>query len=274
MNQSKMPVIVEQRSAGYWRVTLKNPPLNLFDPEMIAGLQALIQQLERDDHVKVVVFESAVPDFFIAHIDVARLGELSTEPGPTGLSPWPDVARRMELAPFITVGLVRGRARGVGSEFLQALDVRFASRERAFFCQIEVGTGIVPGGGGLDRLPRLIGRARALEAIVGCEDFDADTAERYGWVNRSIPDSELDAFVERFATRVASFDRRLIAAAKDIINQRAGLAQPDDLAASQRKFFETATWQGSQARLASLLQRGLQQYGDFELRLGEHLATP
>lgn len=274
MNQSKAPVIVEQRSAGYWRVTLKNPPLNLFDPEMIAGLQALIQRLEGDDQVKVVVFESGVPDFFIAHIDLARLGELSTEPGPTGLSPWPDVARRMELAPFITVGLVRGRARGVGSEFLQALDVRFASRERAFFCQIEVGTGIVPGGGGLDRLPRLIGRARAIEAIVGCEDFDADTAERYGWVNRSIPDTELDAFVERFATRVASFDRRLIAAAKDIINQRAGLAQPDDLAASQRKFFETATWQESQARLASLLKRGLQQHGDFELRLGEHLATP
>jgi enoyl-CoA hydratase/carnithine racemase len=193
-NSSKTPVVVERRGASYWRVTLNNPPLNLFDPEMIAGLQALIEQLEHDDQVKVVVFESGVPDFFIAHIDLARLGELSTEPGPTGLSPWPDVARRMELAPFITVGKVRGRARGVGSEFLQALDVRFASRERAFLSQIEIATGIIPGGGGLDRLPRLVGRARALEAIIGCEDFDADTAERYGWVNRSIPDAELDAF--------------------------------------------------------------------------------
>ena len=272
-NSSKTPVVVERRGASYWRVTLNNPPLNLFDPEMIAGLQALIEQLEHDDQVKVVVFESGVPDFFIAHIDLARLGELSTEPGPTGLSPWPDVARRMELAPFITVGKVRGRARGVGSEFLQALDVRFASRERAFLSQIEIGTGIIPGGGGLDRLPRLMGRARALEAIIGCEDFDADTAERYGWVNRSIPDAELDAFVERFATRVATFDRRLIAAAKEIINQRAGLAQPADLVSSQKKFFETAMWPESQARLTSLMQRGLQQV-EFELRLGDHLATP
>jgi hypothetical protein len=151
------------------------------------------------------------------------------------------------------------RASRVGSEFLQALDVRFASRERAFLFHIEIGTGIIPGGGGLDRLPRLIGRARALEAIIGCEDFDADTAERYGWVNRSIPDAELDAFVERFATRVATFDRRLIAVAKEIINQRAGLAQPADLVSSQKKFFETATWHESQARLASLMQRGLQQ---------------
>src|SRR5258706_10619513 len=120
----------------------------------------------------------------------------------------------------VKVPRVRGRARGVGSEFLQALDVRFASRELVVLSQIEIGTGIVLGGGGLDRPPRLVGRARAIEAIVGCDDFDADTAERYGWVNRSIPDADLDAFVERFATRVASFDCRLIAAPKEIINQR------------------------------------------------------
>ena len=274
MNKSSSPIVVEQRTPGYWRVAFNNPPFNLFDPEMIVGLQALIERLEADDQVKVVVFESHVAGFFIAHIDLARLGELSTVPGPTGLSPWPDVARRMELAPFITVGLVRGRARGVGSEFLQALDVRFASRELAILSQIEIGTGIVPGGGGLDRLPRLIGRARAIEAIIGCDDFDADTAERYGWVNRSIPDADLDAFVERFATRVASFDRRLIAAAKDIINQRAGIATAADIVASQKKFFEVSMYPETQARLASLLQRGLQQQPDFEMSLGEHLATP
>jgi len=274
MSVPRTPVVVEQRSASYWRVTLDNPPFNLFDPEMIDGLQALIDRLERDKEVKIVVFASAVPDFFIAHIDLARLGELSTTPGPTGLSPWPDVARRMELAPFVTVGVVRGRARGVGSEFLQALDIRFASRERAILSQIEIGTGIVPGGGALDRLPRLIGRARALEAIIGCEDFDADTAERYGWVNRSIPDADLDGFVERFAARVAGFDRRLIAAAKEIINQRGGLATPVDMVSSQKKFFETSTWPETQARLASLLQRGLQRDDAFERRLGEHLATP
>lgn len=262
---------ITERSAGYWRVTLDNPPVNLFDPEMIADLQTLIERLEQDDEIKVVVFDSADPEFFIAHLDLARAGELSVEPGPTGLSPWPDVAIRLERAPFITVGLVRGRARGVGSEFLQALDIRFASRERAIFSQIEVGTGIIPGGGGLERLPLLIGRARAMEVIIGADDFDADTAERYGWINRSIPDAELDEFVERFATRVASFDRKAIATAKEIINQRAGLPQNVDLASTQRKFFETVTWPESQVRVASLLKKGLQKRGDVELRLGRYL---
>ena len=152
--------------------------------------------------------------------------------------------------------------------------MRFASREFAVLSQIEIGTGIVPGGGGLDRLPRLIGRARAIEAIVGCDDFDADTAERYGWVNRSIPDPELDRFVERFATRVASFDRRLIAAAKEIINEGAGIATYEDVVASQKKFFEVAMYPETQARLASLLRRGLQQQPDFEMNLWETAATP
>jgi enoyl-CoA hydratase/carnithine racemase len=271
--ESKTPVIVKQRSASYWRVTLDNPPINLFDPEMIAGLQALVERLEQDDNVKVVVFDSADPDYFIAHLDLARAGELDLKPGPTGLSPWPDVALRLERAPFITVALVRGRARGVGSEFLQAMDIRFASRERATLSQIEVGTGVIPGGGGLDRLPRLIGRARAMEVIMGSEDYDADTAERYGWVNRSIPDAELDEFVERFAMRVATFDRRAIAAAKEILNQRAGLAEPADPTATQKKFFEALKWPETQARVASLMQRGLQQRTDFELRLGHHLGA-
>lgn len=268
---NKAPVLVEKRSPAYWRVTLDNPPLNLFDPEMSDALQSLIEQLEHDDAVKVVVFDSANPDYFLAHIDLARVAELSTTPGPTGLSPWPDVARRLERAPFVNVALVRGRARGVGSEFLQAMDVRFASRERAILSQIEVGTGVIPGGGGLERLPALIGRARALEVILGADDFDADTAERYGWVNRSIPDAELDAFVERFATRVASFDRRLLALTKKIVNERVGLASIEDLKATQKAFFETLTWPETQARVVSLLGRGLQQPGDVELRLGEHL---
>jgi enoyl-CoA hydratase/carnithine racemase len=269
--KSKSPVIVTQRSATYWRVTLDNPPINLFDPEMTVGLQVLMDRLDQDKAVKVVVFDSADPDYFISHVDLVRAGELDLKPGPTGLSPWPDVARRLELSPFITVALVRGRARGVGSEFLQAMDVRFASRERAILSQIELGTGVIPGGGGLERLPRLIGRARALEVIASSDDFDADTAERYGWVNRSIPDAELDAFVERFATRVASFDRTAIAAAKEIINQRAGLAQPADLAATQSKFFEILARPETQKRVASLMKRGLQQRGDFELRLGDNL---
>src|SRR5437762_471499 len=205
------PVIVQQRSAGYWRVTFDNPPINLFDPEMMSGLQALVDRLESDDEVKVVVFDSADPDFFIAHYDLVRAAEASTEPGPTGQPPWIDLATRLERAPFVTVASIRGRARGMGSEFVLALDIRFASREKAILSQPEIGAGIIPGGGGLERLPLLTGRARALEIAVGAEDFDADTAERYGWINRAVPDAELDQFVERFATRVASFDRQAIA---------------------------------------------------------------
>jgi enoyl-CoA hydratase/carnithine racemase len=260
-----------QHSAAYWRVTIDNPPLNLFDPEMSDELQSLIGQLEQDPAVKVVVFDSANADYFMAHIDLARAGELSLQPGPTGLSPWPDVALRLQRAPFVTVGLLRGRARGVGSEFLLALDVRFASRERAILSQIEVGCGLIPGGGGLERLPALIGRARSLEAIVGADDFDADTAERYGWVNRALPDTELDAFVERFAARVASFERPAIAAAKETINRLLGLPQPANTIASQNTFFQLAAAPSAQARIGELMQRGLQQPGALELRLGERL---
>jgi enoyl-CoA hydratase/carnithine racemase len=268
-----MKIRITKRSAAYRRVTLDNPPLNLFDQEMSDELQGLIKELEEDDKVKVVVFDSADPDYFMAHLDLVRTAELSLEPGPTGLSPFPDFLRRLEQAPFVTVGVLRGRARGVGSEFLLGLDIRFASREKAVLSQIEVGTGVIPGAGGIERLSKLIGRARAMEVILGSEDFDADTAALYGWVNRSIPDAELDEFVERFASRVASFDRKPIALAKKIINERAGLVPAADLAATQKKFFKTLTWPKTQARVATLLERGLQQRGDFELRLG-HLLGP
>ncbi len=269
-----MKLLVVQLSPAYWRVTIDNPPLNLFDPELSDELEALIKRLEADADVKVVVFDSANPDYFMAHIDLARVGELSLKPGPSGLSPWPDVALRLQRAPFITVGVLRGRARGVGSEFLLALDVRFASRERAILSQIEVGCGLIPGGGGLERLPALIGRARALEVIVGADDFDADTAERYGWINRSLADTDLDAFVERFVLRIASFDRPAIAAAKGSINQLLSLPQTDEIVASQNAFFKLAGAPAAQARIMQLLEQGLQQSGEFELNLGRNLGPP
>jgi len=264
-------LLIARISPAYWRVTIDNPPLNLFDPELSDELVELIDRLERDAEVKVVIFDSANSDFFMAHIDLARVGELSLKPGPTGLSPWPDVALRLQRAPFVTVGVLRGRARGVGSEFLLALDVRFASRERAILSQIEVGCGLIPGGGALERLPALIGRARSLEVIVGGDDFAADTAERYGWINRSLPEAELEAFVERFARRVETFERPAIAAAKETINRLLGLPQPADLVASQGTFFKLAATPAAQARIGQMLQRGLQQRGDFELSLGRNL---
>jgi enoyl-CoA hydratase/carnithine racemase len=266
-----MTLTVTKHSPTYWRVTLNNPPINLYDQQFVEHLQALTEQLENDDEVNIVVFDSADPDYFIAHIDLTGIDKFSLEPGPTGLAPWPDLVSRWQNASFVTVGLLRGRARGVGSEFLQALDIRFASREKAVLSQIEVGTGVIPGGGGLERLPLLIGRARALEVIIGADDFDADTAALYGWVNRAIPDVEIEGFVERFATRVASFDHKLIATVKDIVNQRVERPTNEQIIATQNKFFEIAEWPETQKRLSSLFERGLQTRGDFEMNLGAML---
>jgi enoyl-CoA hydratase/carnithine racemase len=222
--------------------------------------------------VQVVVFDSANPDFYMAHIDLVRRYEVSQEPGPTGLSPWPDILTRLEHAPYITVGSVRGRARGVGSEFLLALDIRFASREKAIFCQPEIGFGFFPGGGGLERLPLVTGRPRAMEIIVGGEDFDAETAERYGWINRSVPDAELDAFTGRFATRVASFDRLATKTAKEILNARSHVAAGSDQAATNARFLESFARPEVKARIQRFMEKGGQQNDDLELNLGEHLS--
>ena len=268
-----MRLNIRQHSPSYWRVTISNPPLNLFDQEMCDELRTLIDNLENNEEVKVVVFDSADPEYFISHLDVIRASEMDLSPGPTGLSIWPDFAVRIEKASFITVGLLRGRARGVGSEFLQALDMRFASKEKAVLCQIELGTGLIPGGGGLERLPLLIGRARALEVILSSFDYDADTAEKYGWVNRSIPDVELDEFVDRFANRISGFNRNAISAAKRIINERTAVAKVADLAATQNTFFELLASPSVQERLNYLLQNGLQKRGELENKLGHFLGS-
>ena len=268
-----MRLNIRQHSPSYWRVTINNPPLNLFDQEMCDELRTLIDNLENNEEVKVVVFDSADPEYFISHLDVIRASEMDLSPGPTGLSIWPDFAVRIEKASFITVGLLRGRARGVGSEFLQALDMRFASKEKAVLCQIELGTGLIPGGGGLERLPLLIGRARALEVILSSFDYDADTAEKYGWVNRSIPDVELDEFVDRFANRISGFNRNAISAAKRIINERTAVAKVADLAATQNTFFELLASPSVQERLNYLLQNGLQKRGELENKLGHFLGS-
>jgi len=263
-------VALAQRTPSHWRVTLDNPPINLFDNEMKRGLQSLIGLLERDEFVTVVVFESANPEFFLAHLDLN--GDVDLTKGPTGLGPWPDFAKRLETGPFVSVGVLRGRARGVGSEFMQALDVRFASRERAILSQIEVGCSLIPGGGGLERLHRLIGRSRAMEVITASQDFDAATAELYGWVNRSIPDDELDAFVDRYVERVAGFEKSAIAAAKSVLNERAGLATVADLDATQKTFFTMLQSPVAKERIKALFDRGLQEHGELELRLGSLIA--
>jgi enoyl-CoA hydratase/carnithine racemase len=158
--------------------------------------------------VKVVVFQAADPDFFIAHFDTSKAAEVPRTPGPTGSMPWIDFVLRLSSAPVVSIAKVRGRARGVGNEFVLACDMRFASRQKAIFGNPEVGVGVPPGGGALEWLPRIVGRSRALEICLSGDDFDADIAERYGLVNRTLDDGELDAFVDNIASRLASIGRR------------------------------------------------------------------
>src|SRR5579864_8504375 len=172
---------------SHCRVTLDNPPVNLMGPEFVLEIREIVTALENDDRVKVVVFESAVEDFFLNHSDfLANFEDLTSIPqGPTGLEAWPDVLVRLTRAPFVSIALIRGRATGNGSELLLASDMSFASREKALFSHFEVGVGVVPGGGPTARLPRQIGRQRALEVLLGSDDIGGQLAEAYGYVNRS-----------------------------------------------------------------------------------------
>jgi len=270
-----MVINVTKHTPAYWTIGLNNPPLNLYTQAMINELRNLLTQLESNEEINVLVFESMVPDFFMAHVDLMDSGgTLSLEAGPTGLSPWPDFAVRLENAPFVTIAKIRGRARAVGSEFALAMDMRFASKEKAILAQAEVGFGLFPGGGGMERLPLLVGRGRALEIILSADDYDADTAEKYGWINRSIPDTDLDGFVDKLAHRISGFDRSAIAATKRFIGKRAGLAQKDDLAETQEAFFEALTSPTPKARITEMFVNGLQQKSDVELNLGYHLGKP
>ena len=165
---------------GRWTITFNNPPINMFVPATIVELGALMTDLEANPSVKVVVFQSANPDFFIAHLDVAKAAER-----PEALGLWRDFVLRLSSTPVVSIAKIRGRTRGIGNEFVLACDMRFASRQSALFGNPEVGVGLVPGGGALEWLPRLVGRSRALEIVLSGDDFDADIAERYGWARRT-----------------------------------------------------------------------------------------
>src|ERR1700733_7140163 len=209
-------VRINRVTDSYCRVVLDNPPLNLMGPEFVWQIREVVTALENDDRAKVVVFESSVDGFFLNPSDfLANLEDLTSIPqGPTGLEAWPDVLVRLTRAPFVSIALIRGRATGNGSELALACDMSFASREKALLSHFEVGVGVVPGGGPMARLPRVIGRARALEVLLGADDIPGDLAERYGYVNRSFPDSELDGFVDALAMRTPALDKQELAATK------------------------------------------------------------
>jgi enoyl-CoA hydratase/carnithine racemase len=181
--------------------------------------------------------------------------------------------QRLAHLPVISIASIRGRARGIGAEFVEGLDIRFGSREKMILGQIEVGSALIPGSGGCVYLPLLVGRSRALEIIASSEDYNADTAERYGWINRAIPDAELDDFVDRFARRVSSFDKEALTEAKRQVNRASRLPDDAQLVAAGTAFVRLLTRPDTQARISKLRSRGLQQRGDFELRLGHYLGT-
>jgi enoyl-CoA hydratase/carnithine racemase len=265
-------ILLTKQSPAYWRVTFDHPPLNIFGPEAIPQLNEIITALENDADVKVVVFDSAVEGFFLTHYDFVAPVEDTTRlpPGPTGLQPLPDMLVRLSRAPVVSIASIRGRATGVGSELALACDMRFASRENAVLSQWEVGAGIVPGGGPMARLPRLMGRGRALEVLLGADDIPGDLAERYGYVNRSFPDADLDAFVDALATRIGSFDKRAISETKRFADV-ASLPPDYEIAPEWDVCFASIMRPAAQEKIKKLMEQGFHQTGDVENRLGYHV---
>ena len=264
MSTTNRKIHVDKTTPGYWRITLDNPPINAIDDQMYDELYDIVTEIEADSSLKIVTLESANPDFFVAHYSAA-------EPHSRfGAPPWIEAATRLANSSVASVAVIRGRVRGGGSELALACDIRFASLERAIFGQPEVGTGLIPGGGALERLPRLVGRSRALEIVLGANDFSADEAERYGWINRAIPEASLDDFVANFVRRILSFDKQALSVAKATINKY-GLPDRADLQATQDTFFKTYGWPGALERMPKLRARGIGTAGDFELNLGRDI---
>ncbi len=264
MTESAAHLRIIEETPAYWRAVFDNPPLSIMGARMFEGLQDLLARMDASPNLRVVVFESSNPEFYLAHFDLddiaGSLGLMKTT-GPSGLPILMDTFVRLTKSPVVSIAKIRGRARGVGSEFVLACDMRFASRENTALAQVEVGSGVHPGGGGTERLPALVGRGRALEIIVGSS-----------YVNRALPDSELDGFVDALARRIASFDRRPIEAAKNLVNQ-VSLPSADRLLDGSNSFLTSVTWPETQRRFQTLFERGLNKPGDTENRFSELLGT-
>ena len=256
-------------SNAYWRVTFDNPPLNVMGPHLVREFREIIAAVEADEDVRVLVFESTVEGFFLNHSDFnTDMKELTSMPqGPTGLEAWPDILVRITRMPVVSIALIRGRATGNGSELALACDMSFASREKALLSQWEVGVGLVAGGGPMARLPRQLGRQRALEVLLSSNDIGGDLAEAYGYVNRSLPDTELDGFVDSLATRIASFDKWALANTKRLVNA-AGLPPDVEIAAGWDACMASIARPAAQGKIKALFEQGFHQPGDAEDRLG------
>jgi enoyl-CoA hydratase/carnithine racemase len=263
---------VTEVSPSYWKVTFSNGPINLIDVDTIEQLAALVDRIEQAPDLTVVVFQSDNPDFFMAHFDFLADGAriAAMKPGPTGLHPYSDNLIRLSKVPAVTISAIKGRARAAGSEFALATDIRFAGH-RAILGQFEVGVGTVPGGNPTGRLGRLVGRGRAMEILLGADDFPAELAAAYGYVNRVLPEGELDAFVDAFARRIAGFDRVAVAGTKALINESTPIPE-EEFGSALFAYFQTAGRPENAHRVRRLFEGGLQKPDGVELDLGKQVA--
>jgi enoyl-CoA hydratase/carnithine racemase len=262
---------VEEPTSGYWRVVYANPPINLLTSATVVELRDLVSRIETEPALRVVVFASENPDFWMARYDLSDTNPIAFAPTDSGVTPFIDSTLRLGAANPITIASLRGRARGGGSEFALACDLRFASAENTVLGQPEVGGGILPGGGAVERLAALVGPARALEIIASSDDYDGSTAERYGWVNRALPDGELDGFVDALARRLASFEAGAIATVKHLVRRHSPAAGVDDYRETLQALRTQLTRPASAARREKVREQALRAGADFEFHMGHHL---
>jgi len=260
-------------SPTFWRVTFDNPPVNVIGPRMMSDLKTLLTELEHNNTVNVVVFDSADPDFYLAHYDLAADPAIAEAlPSATGYPAWVDITVRLSKLAAVTISAVRGIARGAGSEFVLATDIRFASLEKAVLGQMEVGFSAVAGGGAGGRLPALVGRGRAFEILLGGNDYDGALAEKYGYVNRAVPDQDFEAFVTAYATRVSGWNHHAIGEIKTFINKYTRL--PDtEFPLHSNAFWGAAARPEFRETTARLFDKGLQERGALEYQLGKDIAA-
>jgi enoyl-CoA hydratase/carnithine racemase len=247
-----------RREGGVLFAEISAPPMNLLGPELVRDLVSLIQRAEADPEVQVLVFTSADPDYFISHVDLTRIAEYRKEAAKlTGEASIALLFHYLSASPLVTIAQIEGRVRAAGSEFVLACDMRFAARESAILAQFEPAFGVLPGGGAAQHLTRLMGRGRALEVMLSADDYDAELAERYGWINRALPGAELAEFVRALAHRIAAFPAAGHAIVKERVNAIA-LAAADDFRRDSDLFGEGVVQPDAQARISTAMQRGLQ----------------